>query len=54
MKENEKRPYVKPEMEQVKLVPEEAVLAGCKTAAIIGPQFTGGCTDAALCLEQRS
>jgi hypothetical protein len=33
----EKRPYVKPEIKQVQLKPEEAVLGGCKTTSGAGP-----------------
>jgi hypothetical protein len=32
-----KRPYSKPEIKQVSLRPEEAVLGSCKTAAVSGP-----------------
>jgi hypothetical protein len=32
MRDKTKRTYQKPELTQVKLVPEEAVLATCKTA----------------------
>ena len=32
-----KRPYVKPEIKQVQLKPEEAVLGGCKTTTAAGP-----------------
>ena len=32
-----KRPYVKPEIKQVQLKPEEAVLGGCKLATVAGP-----------------
>ncbi len=31
-----KKPYVKPEMTQVSLRPEEAVLGGCKVAGTVG------------------
>ncbi len=31
-----KKPYVKPEMRQVSLRPEEAVLGGCKVAGPLG------------------
>lgn len=31
-----KKPYVKPEMSQVSLRPEEAVLGGCKVAGSLG------------------
>ena len=33
---NQKKPYSKPEVQQVALRPEEAVLASCKTAAVSG------------------
>jgi len=32
-----KKPYLKPEIKQVQLKPDEAVLGGCKTTAIAGP-----------------
>ena len=32
-----KKPYVKPEMKQVALRPEEAVLGGCKVSGTGGP-----------------
>ncbi|MGQ9645212.1 MAG: hypothetical protein ACUVWO_01575 [Thermodesulfobacteriota bacterium] len=32
-----KKPYVKPEVKQVQLKPEEAVLGGCKTSGKFGP-----------------
>jgi len=32
-----KKPYLKPEIKQVQLKPDEAVLGGCKTATIAGP-----------------
>jgi len=32
-----KKPYVKPEIKQVQLKPEEAVLGGCKTSSAAGP-----------------
>ena len=31
-----KKPYVKPEMKQVSLRPEEAVLGGCKVSGSLG------------------
>ncbi len=31
-----KKPYVRPEMQQVSLRPEEAVLGGCKVAGSLG------------------
>lgn len=54
MKKEMKKTYVKPEMQVVRLVPEEAVLAGCKTSTITGPEFGGGCSISANCFEQRS
>jgi hypothetical protein len=32
-----KKPYTKPRVKRVILVPEEAVLGGCKTASVSGP-----------------
>jgi hypothetical protein len=37
MNDQPKKPYVKPEVTQVDLVPEEAVLGNCKTANSSGP-----------------
>ena len=36
-----KKPYVKPEVRQVPLRPEEAVLGACKTTGISGPGQMG-------------
>jgi hypothetical protein len=36
----QKRPYNKPELKQVPLRPEEAVLANCKTSGGGGPNMT--------------
>jgi hypothetical protein len=33
----QKKPYVKPEVNQVELRPEEAVLGSCKKASAVGP-----------------
>ena len=44
-----RKPYHKPEIERVRLVPEEAVLGGCKmTGGDAGPGSTCGlgCVDA--------
>jgi hypothetical protein len=38
-----RRPYKKPEIEQVRLVPEEAVLTGCKMSTQSGPGDITGC-----------
>jgi hypothetical protein len=32
-----KKPYTAPEIQEVPLRPEEAVLGGCKTASVSGP-----------------
>ncbi len=48
-----KKPYVKPEMTQVSLRPEEAVLGGCKVPGATGPgQPT--CNAPAPCSAQTS
>jgi len=36
-KEDKRKPYVKPEVKQVPLRPEEAILGFCKTATVAGP-----------------
>lgn len=48
-----KRPYVKPEVRRVILRPEEAVLAGCKTATIAGPGH-GKCSVPGPCSALQS
>ena len=35
-KVDEKRPYAKPQIQEVPLRPDEAVLGGCKTASLSG------------------
>ena len=35
--QREKKPYAKPDIQQVPLRPDEAVLGGCKTASTSGP-----------------
>ena len=35
--EGPKRPYAKPQIQEVPLRPDEAVLGGCKTASLSGP-----------------
>ena len=37
MNDQPKKPYMKPEVTQVPLRPEEAVLAACKNARVSGP-----------------
>jgi hypothetical protein len=46
--ENLKKPYAKPQIQEVPLRPDEAVLGGCKTASVSGPaQFR--CTSPSHC-----
>lgn len=41
---SKRKPYVKPEMERIQLVPEEAVLGGCKSiSGAEGIGQTGNC-----------
>ncbi len=42
MNDQPKKPYMKPEVTQVPLRPDEAVLGACKTAGVSGP-FSGDC-----------
>jgi hypothetical protein len=42
MKDQPKKPYVKPEVTQVPLRPEEAVLGNCKISGVMGPN-SGNC-----------
>jgi hypothetical protein len=44
-----KKPYVKPELKQVQLRPEEAVLAACKTAVSAGA-LQAQCTTPLTCV----
>jgi hypothetical protein len=39
----QKKPYIKPEVKQVELKPEEAVLGGCKVSGQFGPALSN-CT----------
>jgi hypothetical protein len=36
-KPDDKKPYAKPQIQEVPLRPDEAVLGGCKTASVSGP-----------------
>lgn len=45
-----RKPYKKPQIEHVLLVPEEAVLGGCKIASVfgmteVGCQLPAGCSE---------
>jgi len=51
---NQKKPYTKPEVKQVQLRPEEAVLGFCKTtSASVGP-LQALCTSPTPCSTQGS
>jgi hypothetical protein len=43
--EKTRRPYHKPQLEQVQLIAEEAVLQGCKTRTGIGGEGFDPCLD---------
>jgi hypothetical protein len=49
-----KRAYSKPELVQVPLRPEEAVLGNCKTAGVVGPGGTSNCAPVGPCFSQGS
>ena len=51
-----RRPYHPPQLQRVSLVPDEAVLASCKTATVQGPLGASAkCTGApALCSHDGS
>lgn len=44
MEKGVKKPYAKPQVKQVNLVPEEAVLLGCKTTTSPSGKVAGGNT----------
>jgi len=46
-----RKPYWKPEVKQIKLAPEEAVLAGCKQSGI--NQNVNRCGSVAACTAQK-
>ncbi|MCJ7783935.1 MAG: hypothetical protein MUP41_08370 [Desulfobacterales bacterium] len=48
-KEHKKKPYAKPEIKQVPLRPEEAVLASCKTNQSGGP-MSANCVGQGHCV----
>ena len=49
-----KKPYTKPDVREVPLRPEEAVLGNCKNGAVSGPASGGNCTPAGPCSSQGS
>ncbi len=46
--ERRKKPYVKPEVNEVELRPEEAVLGSCKKASAVGP-LQAACNTPSSC-----
>jgi len=52
--EGKKRPYVKPEIQQVALRAEEAVLGACKGTGGSGPGGGGSCRHPTACSSQGS
>jgi hypothetical protein len=50
---NEKKPYAKPQIQEVPLRPDEAVLGGCKTSSTSGPAQSR-CTMPSNCSSPRS
>jgi hypothetical protein len=50
---NEKKPYDKPQIQEVPLRPDEAVLGGCKTGSTSGPA-QHRCTNPSNCSQARS
>ena len=42
-----RQPYHKPQLEEVKLIAEEAVLGNCKTTGTAGPTWAGNCHNPA-------
>jgi hypothetical protein len=49
-----KKPYTKPEVKQVQLRPEEAVLGNCKTTGFSGPSAINICISVTPCSSQGS
>jgi hypothetical protein len=45
---NDKKPYAKPQIQEVPLRPDEAVLGGCKTSSTSGPA-QHRCTSPSSC-----
>ena len=45
-----KRSYEKPQLTSVTLMPEEAVLGGCKTAGVVAYSNPGACSWPASCI----
>jgi len=49
-----KKPYKKPEVVQIPLRPDEAVLGFCKSGAAAGPGGSSSCAHAGSCFSQGS
>lgn len=49
MSKQSRKPYKRPQVSKVRLIPEEAVLSGCKTGGTTGkPQAPGRCAGACV------
>ena len=46
-----RKPYIKPQIERVMLVPDEAVLAICKIGSDTGPGPVAGCINIGPCSD---
>ena len=53
-KGNGKKSYQKPSLQEVRLAPEEVLLAGCKTNISGATKSNGGCNGPNLCLASGS
>jgi hypothetical protein len=49
--ERKKRAYSKPELVQIPLRPEEAVLGNCKSNSVVGPGGTTNCSPVGPCFS---
>ncbi len=54
MEEQSRKPYHKPEIVEVELVLEQAVLAACRNPTLSGPELSGGCSTAGQCKPEYS
>jgi hypothetical protein len=49
-----RRSYHKPQLQRVRLKPEEAVLGSCKVSGMSGPAGAGNCAPLIACVNQGS
>ncbi len=50
-KEQARKPYKKPVVEQVMLIPEENILGSCRSASVAGFGNFSGCTAPQACIN---